>query len=35
MDKAKTLEALLRCHEITPEDFFQTQGIAQQIRNNL
>nr|BAJ98917.1 predicted protein [Hordeum vulgare subsp. vulgare] len=35
MDKPRSLDALLKSHDIPAEEFFQTLGIAQQIRNNL
>jgi hypothetical protein len=35
MNKSRSLDELLHCHELTADEFFQAQGIAQQIRNKL
>lgn len=35
MNKSRSLDELLHCHDITADEFFQAQGIAQQIRNKL
>lgn len=35
MNKPRSLDELLRSHDLTADEFFQTQGVAQQIRNKL
>ncbi len=35
MNKPRSLDELLRSHDLAPDHFFQIPGIAQQIRNKL
>jgi hypothetical protein len=35
MNKTRSLDELLRCHDLTADEFFQNAAIAQQIRNKL
>jgi hypothetical protein len=35
MEKARSLDSLLRNHSITADEFFQVPGIAQQVRSHL
>jgi hypothetical protein len=35
MNKTRSLDELLRCHDLTADEFFQNPAIAQQIRSKL
>ena len=35
MNKIRSLNELLRCHDLTADEFFQSPAIAQQIRSKL